>query len=958
MSMNAGKKRTGDVETLETALRKAFHSELGQEEQKATLRALGHGVTSKNLAMDKKYANNLHECLAQKICKSKSTLGSDDDILKLLLEEDRAQEDHASHHLQYLLTVGQRKRNILHCLLDPVTYDNNTLNLQTFVKLKPFLRLLLRLHPDLATSIDEHSRTPLFLTMESHNKEVNKEVVRYLFEECGVKSLGNSAYSKAIESLTMIAPSNTEVPIVKSHALHQAIQSNVVISKEVVKEAMEKTTEQTGEKRKYWKSYDSCLGKQDGSGKTCLHLALTEPFTDAKKSWAETLVTLEPGLLEIKGENLLTPIQHFTEQINKRRRERDKVTGGRVSNGKNELSDPCLEDLEDWLKQECLRNFDNDGAKGILYSRQNAPETHLGFQRDDPVSRESLRKLDNHYKLDTILKSIYIPQIAIDWDDEARDSKVETDKWKCEGQTELFLVFDWLKKIKRVKKVIDVSVDDFKRPHSDVAIINCLTELKVETWDWRRMDISSDVIANAAGEYVKVVYLYCSGLNAVLQSWSDTSGLPTLKNLEEVYLETYQGLESVKKMEDYVKIFKTTLKDNFSSVRGRVLEVQCTPVKKAKKKEDDEGTASAAQGVVEQKEDMEDWLKCMDEFADIMGKIDTPEKTEGRKDIKVALIDDGVKSNYDGLDDSILHGKSWAPEAIWDRPGRGFSLLQPYNVSQQGHGTVMAWFIRFICPKVRLCIAKLDPQGLPKDGPPTFTISSAASAIEWAITEKVDIISMSWSIDKLDTDATTNRVTALRNAVLKAADANILLFCANPDKGIGYGTKTYPTFLDSDRIFCIGAAKEGHPSSQIDTANDKTDLYLPGVNIPFEVKSISNPSKGKAERPPQTWDKYSGSSLSCALAAGLAAMVLHCAQVSGVSDAEWLWLKSSAGMEKVFESLHPTPNRWLPVRRVFGHGSLVNAGDEIERRKAFKEEVVETFLSKMPKTMRGTSAPV
>jgi hypothetical protein len=218
------------------------------------------------------------------------------------------------------------------------------------------------------------------------------------------------------------------------------------------------------------------------------------------------------------------------------------------------------------------------------------------------------------------------------------------------------------------------------------------------------------------------------------------------------------------------------------------------------------------------------------------------------------------------------------------------------------------------------------------------------------VDEKVDIISMSWSIDMKDSDPTTPRVDALRKAVTRAADAKILLFCTNPDKGIGYENKTYPFCLDTERVFCIGAAKEGHPSSQIDPVNDKTDLYLPGVNIPFKVKSISDPSKGKTERPPERWDKYTGSSLSCALAAGLAAMILHCAKISA-NDAELTWLKTSKGMREVFESLR-TQNRWIPVEKVFGHSSLVNAGDDRERSKALKEEVVETLLSPMPKIMR------
>ena len=207
---------------------------------------------------------------------------------------------------------------------------------------------------------------------------------------------------------------------------------------------------------------------------------------------------------------------------------------------------------------------------------------------------------------------------------------------------------------------------------------------------------------------------------------------------------------------------------------------------------------------------------------------------------------------------------------------------------------------------------------------------------------------MSWSIDMHDTDGMNDRVNALRQAVKTAADKGILLFCANPDKGQGYENKTYPFCLDTERVFCIGAAKDGHPYSQIDTTNDKTDLYLPGVNIPFKVKSTYNSSKIKVERPPETWDRYSGSSLSCALAAGLAATILHCARISGVSEAERLWLKTSIGMREVFNSLHRAPSGWLPVEKVFGNSSLVNAANHKERRTALKD-VVDTLLSKCPK---------
>lgn len=97
--------------------------------------------------------------------------------------------------------------------------------------------------------------------------------------------------------------------------------------------------------------------------------------------------------------------------------------------------------------------------------------------------------------------------------------------------------------------------------------------------------------------------------------------------------------------------------------------------------------------------------------------------------IKVALIDDGVKSSYRGLDDNILCGQSWpTPRTTQEKTKVPRVVTSPkYNSSQTGHGTIMAWYIRRMCPKVKLCVAKLDPvvPGLPTvEDKVTFTVES------------------------------------------------------------------------------------------------------------------------------------------------------------------------------------------------------------------------------------------
>jgi len=120
----------------------------------------------------------------------------------------------------------------------------------------------------------------------------------------------------------------------------------------------------------------------------------------------------------------------------------------------------------------------------------------------------------------------------------------------------------------------------------------------------------------------------------------------------------------------------------------------------------------------------------MDEFASATALISPPDHT-----VKVALIDDGVKTSYADLDANVETGWSgWRQSDTHSdarkRKRSPKEYLGNYNSSQTGHGTVMAYYIRRVCPNVRLYIAKLDPQLRPEIGGHgervTFSIESAA----------------------------------------------------------------------------------------------------------------------------------------------------------------------------------------------------------------------------------------
>lgn len=115
-----------------------------------------------------------------------------------------------------------------------------------------------------------------------------------------------------------------------------------------------------------------------------------------------------------------------------------------------------------------------------------------------------------------------------------------TPKSDGNGRSDMVFLFDFLRS-KGVKRVIRVIVDDTLAPaHSDEAIEKALGGLKIEIWDWRRFDLSTDTIFTAAPD-AREVSLYWSGNNAVLRGWTEEGGLSSLTKLMKVYLHIEQA---------------------------------------------------------------------------------------------------------------------------------------------------------------------------------------------------------------------------------------------------------------------------------------------------------------------------------------------------------------------------------------------------------------------------------
>ena len=204
---------------------------------------------------------------------------------------------------------------------------------------------------------------------------------------------------------------------------------------------------------------------------------------------------------------------------------------------------------------------------------------------------------------------------------------------------------------------------------------------------------------------------------------------------------------------------------------------------------------------------------------------------------------------------------------------------------------------------------------------------------------------MSWAIEEkpmTEQNREPTEVENLRQALNNATSKPILLFCAHPDNGPGVKNTTYPKNLDN-RIFCIGAAnKDGNRWGKI--GDETSDFYLPGVDlgIPTETSNVQ-----RKAHPPKKWERYSGSSLSCALAVGLAAQILYCARLVGRKD--WYVLKRHDRMKKALEQINVTKNRWLPVRTVFGDRSLYEVVGT-QKKKDKLHLLVANFFPNMGQT--------
>ena len=118
-----------------------------------------------------------------------------------------------------------------------------------------------------------------------------------------------------------------------------------------------------------------------------------------------------------------------------------------------------------------------------------------------------------------------------DVDKEPLGTVDERGTWRDNVSLYLEILFEWLTGTKGVKRIMMLVVEDNDAfPCSEACIRTCLAKLdEVRYLDWKRPDISVKTLRKAKN--VTELWLYSTGINAVLSSWVDTRGLRTLSKV-------------------------------------------------------------------------------------------------------------------------------------------------------------------------------------------------------------------------------------------------------------------------------------------------------------------------------------------------------------------------------------------------------------------------------------------
>lgn len=449
------------------------------------------------------------------------------------------------------------------------------------------------------------------------------------------------------------------------------------------------------------------------------------------------------------------------------------------------------------------------------------------------------------------------------------------------------------------------------------AIIN---KFQIEELDWRKLDIDLNTLTRSphADQFTKLT-LYASGNWSVLYHWVlSKDGIAKLPNVKEVkigiiHLNHSDGVHD-RKARDRHKIlaeeYKDLLETGLQKLKEEELELLETGHREPKLnfryslfvnheakwefpvlkyQQDNELYVPKLQFV-------DQLVPCHNHLSNLVDEDDpivqrfkavTSVSTSVDKDrrIKVAIIDNGVDRFQESIKDKIAKGISYVT-ADSGRSGR----MLPWWLVADPHGTQMASLVAQANPYCRLYIARVGK------GRKDILTEHAVKAIKWAVEQGVDIISISWTTRKHD----SNLEKAIEEAVNPRTGRRTLVFCSVADEG-NFSGAVFPVQWHPKHILSVAATDTyGHLTPAADRAGGNVSIQVPGMDV-----MADGPSYHDAEDKTSDDGTVSGSSAATALAAGIASLALIMLQTYNVLQDHTLdEFHGKAGMQKVFNKMH------------------------------------------------------
>ncbi|CAG9975209.1 unnamed protein product [Clonostachys byssicola] len=272
---------------------------------------------------------------------------------------------------------------------------------------------------------------------------------------------------------------------------------------------------------------------------------------------------------------------------------------------------------------------------------------------------------------------------------------------------------------------------------------------------------------------------------------------------------------------------------------------------------------------------------------------DPDSKPQDRR-IKVAIIDNGADRVRFAYRHLIAKGQSYVNAEV-----TGSDRLLPWWMVSDPHGTQMASLIGQTNPYCSLYVARVGR------GRNDIQPEAATKAIHWAIENCVDIISISWTLNKANAE--------LNKAIESAYENGIIVFCSTADEG---ALSNAEPVGQAAHVLTVSATDQwGHLTSKA-TSSRKVDVLVP-------VENIDAPAPDYMINQSNT---VSGSSVATALAAGIASLALL--MLRAFNGEEWddeMKDASSAyhmrnRIKNVF-GLMAEPNTAIKLTRLFSNGS-------------------------------------